>query len=179
MVTSSTLPHSGLNKRWNALSYHSVREAVASKMVRFYHIKGEHNPADVLSKHVGFPEMWRSIKSLLFWQGDTTKCLTKEEYQVMKMSPHGNLGNSVQGEYQDAKSEEKNNPTGSEVSTPKDSRTTLSNDQAFDERHNGPERCPCMSLVSLPSLGLCHHQLLGHRIPWLENPSRSIDRQHT
>ena len=39
----------------------------------------------------------------------------------MKMSPHGNLGNSVQGEYQDAKSEEKNNPTGSEVSTPKDS----------------------------------------------------------
>ena len=61
VVTSSTLPHFGLNKRWNALSYHRVREAVASKMVRFYHIKGEHNPADVLSKHVGFPEMWRSI----------------------------------------------------------------------------------------------------------------------
>ena len=33
VVTSSTIPHSGLNKCWNALSYHKVREAVASNII--------------------------------------------------------------------------------------------------------------------------------------------------
>ena len=33
VVTSSTTPHSTLNKRWNALSYHKVREAVAGNIV--------------------------------------------------------------------------------------------------------------------------------------------------
>ena len=33
VVTSSTIPHSTLNKRWNALSYHKVREAVAGNIV--------------------------------------------------------------------------------------------------------------------------------------------------
>ena len=131
VVTSSTLPHSGLNKRWNALSYHRVREAVAAKLVRFYHIKGEHNPADVLSKHVGFPEMWRSIKSLLFWQGDTTKCLTKDEYQVMKTNPHGTKDDRVQGEYQGTKTESKRNPTDS-----KGSSQGGSSDSGAPEKYN-------------------------------------------
>jgi hypothetical protein len=30
VVTLSTIPHSTLGKRWNALSYHKVREAIAS-----------------------------------------------------------------------------------------------------------------------------------------------------
>ena len=37
VVTSSTIPHSALNKRHNALSYHRVREAVAAGIIRFYH----------------------------------------------------------------------------------------------------------------------------------------------
>ena len=40
VVTSSTLPHSGLNKRHNALSYHKVREAIAAGIVKFVHIDG-------------------------------------------------------------------------------------------------------------------------------------------
>ena len=50
VVTSSTLPHSTLSKRWNALSYHRVREAVAAKVLRFEHINGLENPADILTK---------------------------------------------------------------------------------------------------------------------------------
>ena len=51
VVTSSTIPHSPLTKRWTALSYHRVQEAIASKILQFFHIPGEENPADIASKH--------------------------------------------------------------------------------------------------------------------------------
>jgi hypothetical protein len=76
VVTNSTLPHSQLSKRHNALSYHRVREAVASKMIGFYHIDGDKNPADILSKHWGFQQVWWQLKSLLFWMGDTSDIRT-------------------------------------------------------------------------------------------------------
>ena len=50
VVTSSTIPHSSLNKRWNALSYHKVREAIASGFIRFEHIPSIDNPSDILTK---------------------------------------------------------------------------------------------------------------------------------
>ena len=50
VVTSSTIPHSSLTKRWNALSYHTVREAIASGWLRFEHVPGTENPADILTK---------------------------------------------------------------------------------------------------------------------------------
>ena len=51
VVTSSTIPHSQLNKRWTALSYHRVREAIAGRIFSFWHVPGVENAADVLSKH--------------------------------------------------------------------------------------------------------------------------------
>ena len=51
VITSSTLPHSKLAKRHNALAYHRVREAIASVIVDFHEIDGDKNPADILSKH--------------------------------------------------------------------------------------------------------------------------------
>jgi len=71
VVTSSMIPHSGLNKHHNALSYHHVREAIAAKILSFFHIKGTTNPADVLSKHCGYQEFWPVLKPMLFWHGDT------------------------------------------------------------------------------------------------------------
>jgi len=72
VVTSGTIPHSGLNKRHNALAYHKVREAIAAKILAFFHIDGKINPADVLSKHGGYQQHWPLIKPLLFWRGDTS-----------------------------------------------------------------------------------------------------------
>jgi hypothetical protein len=72
VVTNATLPHSQLNKRHQFLAYHRVREAVASDMLDFHHIPGENNPADILSKHWGFQQVWPLLKSILFWQGDTS-----------------------------------------------------------------------------------------------------------
>ena len=65
VVMSSTIPHSTLGKRWNALSYHRVREAVAGGWVRFEHIPGTENPADILTK----PLPWFSLKVNCFQPG--------------------------------------------------------------------------------------------------------------
>ena len=80
VVTSATIPHSGLNKRHNALSYHRVREAIAAKILAFFHIKGLSNPADILSKHCGGQEIWPHIKAIFYWQGDTRDCETDADY---------------------------------------------------------------------------------------------------
>ena len=40
VVTSSTIPHSSLNKRHNALAYHKIREAIAAGVVDFMHVSG-------------------------------------------------------------------------------------------------------------------------------------------
>ena len=71
VVNSSTKPHSKLHKRHTALSFHRVREAIASKLLHFTFIPGESNPADILSKHWGHHKVWRSLQPLLFWEGNT------------------------------------------------------------------------------------------------------------
>jgi hypothetical protein len=69
VITSSTIPHSQLSKRHNALSYHRVREAIVAKILKFFHVKGTTNPADILSKHCGFPQLWPHLQPLMFWMG--------------------------------------------------------------------------------------------------------------
>jgi hypothetical protein len=71
VVTSSTIPHSKLSKRHNALAYHRVRECIAGKVFWFFHMKGKNNPADVMTKHNGYQVAWPLIQPLLFWRGDT------------------------------------------------------------------------------------------------------------
>ena len=48
-----TVPTGKLHKRHIALSQHVVCEAIAAKTLRFIHIPGAINPADMLSKHWG------------------------------------------------------------------------------------------------------------------------------
>jgi hypothetical protein len=79
VLTNSTVPHSQLNKRHNALAYHRVREAIASGIMRFFHIDGKKNPSDILSKHCGHPEAWPHVKALLFWRGETSEIPDKGE----------------------------------------------------------------------------------------------------
>jgi hypothetical protein len=75
VVESSIQPHAKLHKRHTALSFHRVREAIASGIIGFYHIPGVINPADVLSKHWGYQQVWKLLRPLLFWQGDTADLL--------------------------------------------------------------------------------------------------------
>ncbi|MEM6745039.1 MAG: Ty1/Copia family ribonuclease HI, partial [Pseudomonadota bacterium] len=71
VVNSSSRPDSKLHKRHVALSFHRVREAVASDMLSFLHIDGKINPADILSKHWGYQQVWPLLRTLLFTHGDT------------------------------------------------------------------------------------------------------------
>ena len=78
VVNSSAKPHAKLHKRHTALSFHRVREAIAAGIVGFYHIPGEDNPADILSKHWGYQQVWQLLQPLMFWQGDTANIDTKD-----------------------------------------------------------------------------------------------------
>ncbi len=74
VITSSiTIPHSSLNKRHNALSYHRVREAISVKIMYFIHIDGKINPSDVMTKFLGWTKFWPLIQPFLFWKGETIK----------------------------------------------------------------------------------------------------------
>jgi hypothetical protein len=59
-----------LHKRHTALSFHKVREAVASGLVIFTHIPGTLNVANILSKHWDYGTVWKLLRPLLFWKGD-------------------------------------------------------------------------------------------------------------
>jgi hypothetical protein len=68
---SSMQLHAKLHKRHTMLSFHHVREAIASGIVGFFYVPGDINPADILSKHWGYSQVRERLKSLLFWKGDT------------------------------------------------------------------------------------------------------------
>ena len=71
VVTSSTIPHSNLSKRWNALSCHRVREAIAGGWLRFEHIPGTENASDILTKPLAWAGLCVFVEPLLLWKGDT------------------------------------------------------------------------------------------------------------
>jgi len=72
VVDSSIHVNAKLHKRHNALSFHFVRSVIASGLVKFYHIGGSSNPADILSKHWAYSDIWYVLRPILFWEGDTT-----------------------------------------------------------------------------------------------------------
>jgi hypothetical protein len=90
VVNSSTQVHAKLHKRHNILSFNQVREAIAAKIISYHFIPGNMNPADVLSKHWGYDQIWHLLQPLLFWQGDT-----------------GNIRNKVPVESHDEKGSDK------------------------------------------------------------------------
>ena len=82
VVDSSTMPHGKLHKRHIMLSYHRVREAIASGMIVFTFLDGKFNPADILSKHWGYQSVWKSLKALFFHQGDTEVIYNEDEVKA-------------------------------------------------------------------------------------------------
>jgi hypothetical protein len=70
-VLTGSIPDAKLTKRHYLLSYHRCREAIAAGYIRFYKIASEDNPADIVSKHWSLPSVWKVLKPLLFWPGDT------------------------------------------------------------------------------------------------------------
>ena len=72
VVLSASIPTHGLNKRHNFLSFHRVRECIAAThngepVIRFFHIDGKDNPADVQTKTLPGSEIYRHMKPWLHW----------------------------------------------------------------------------------------------------------------
>jgi len=67
-IISTTKSDGKIAKRWNILSFHRVREAVAHGIARPFHIDGKDNPADVLSKHTSSRTWYELMRQLIFWR---------------------------------------------------------------------------------------------------------------
>jgi len=78
VVNSATIPHSQLAKRWNALSYHRVREAIAQGWVIFKHLAGKLNPSDCLTKNLSAIELNPFTNALMVQDGDVLEKLLSE-----------------------------------------------------------------------------------------------------
>ena len=71
-VVNSSMKHtSKLHKRHNALSFHRVRGSIAAGIVQFYSLLGKSNPADILSEHWTYNDVWKLLRPMLFWTGNT------------------------------------------------------------------------------------------------------------
>lgn len=71
VISSSTILHSLLSKRHNALAYHQVRAAMAGAFLKFCYITSKQNTADILTKFLNGQELHQQIHRLLIWKGDT------------------------------------------------------------------------------------------------------------
>ena len=71
VVNSSSRIHTKLHKRHNALSFHRVRESIAADICRFHHLRSKFNPADIVNKYWSYNCVWKLLRPLLIWFGDT------------------------------------------------------------------------------------------------------------
>jgi hypothetical protein len=66
VVLNTLVPSSVLKKKHHACSYHRIQEAVAGGIMKFVHIPGTTNYADVLSKPLSNEAFHNLVKPLLF-----------------------------------------------------------------------------------------------------------------
>jgi hypothetical protein len=59
-------------------------------MLSFNHIPGPINPADILSKHWGYQQVWPTLKPIMFWKGDTADLLEEDEDSNKKKGSNTN-----------------------------------------------------------------------------------------
>ena len=72
VVKSCSMLHAKPHKRHNALSFHRVREAVASRHIDFLCLPGPENPADILSKHWACGSVQDTLLPLFNRHGETS-----------------------------------------------------------------------------------------------------------
>ena len=71
VVDSVMTPHDKILESNVALSFHRVRESIASKIVNYILIYGKNSLADVLIKYWDHNDVLPILKPILFWPGDT------------------------------------------------------------------------------------------------------------
>ena len=69
VVMSSTIPQSIINKRYNMLSYHRVREDIAANILEFHWCSSSQKRSDILSKHWDDTKVKDAVRELFDYQG--------------------------------------------------------------------------------------------------------------
>ena len=88
VITQSTILHSQLANHHHTLAYHYVQESVANGTIRFVHMDSINNPADCLTKFLGYQQWYPLLRPILFWLGDTKDILPdKQTPKKKKTSP--------------------------------------------------------------------------------------------
>lgn len=124
VVDSSTRIDAKLHKRHVALSFHFVRSIIASGVARFYHINGDINPANVLSKHWAYSGVWRVLQPILFWEGDTSTIPHDPQDQDDTNSHRDSLTSDPNGEIT-TRSTQYTSPDGSHIETGQTASTNI------------------------------------------------------
>ena len=62
---------------------------IAAKVLGYYWIDGKSNPADIVSKHWGYQQVWPLLKPILFYSGNTGLLFDDEE--TTGMDNHGTV----------------------------------------------------------------------------------------
>ena len=69
VLLSTQNPEADLSKKHVAIAFHAVREAVAAGVISPYWLKGQRNPADILTKQLPRPS-FKSHCDFMFWRPD-------------------------------------------------------------------------------------------------------------
>jgi hypothetical protein len=58
---------------------------IAAKIIGYCHVDGVRNPADIISKKhwVYHQQVWKLLRPLLFWQGNTVDILDLEDVKIL------------------------------------------------------------------------------------------------
>jgi hypothetical protein len=88
VVTSSTLPHSTLSKRWNALSYHaSEKGLLLDTFATNTSPVWSQSVVNILMKALAHAKARIFLDPLLFWKGDLTACHWQSRGPLETASP--------------------------------------------------------------------------------------------
>ena len=93
VVDSASIPTSTLSKKSTLASCHRVREAIAAGYLQFNWKDGKSNPADILSKHWEFANIWPLLKPLLFGREIQMNSMPRQR-GVTEFQPKRSLSNS-------------------------------------------------------------------------------------
>ena len=56
---------------------------IAAKVLGYYWIDGKSNPADIVTKHWGYQQVWNLLQPILFYSGDTGVLVDDDEMTGM------------------------------------------------------------------------------------------------
>jgi hypothetical protein len=55
--------------------------------VNYFWIDGKNNPADIVSKHWSYPQIWHLLQPILFFSGDTSVLIPEEDVDKVLPEP--------------------------------------------------------------------------------------------